>query len=1274
MTMTMNRLLKLFLIFALVITGLTTYQSKQADAAAYPVIYTFDLRQISGSFNTAESYDIKLFVTTLQGIVNQKGPRLYVYNSFYVQTPSITSVQSLQIDEKWLETFRKPGQWLSEYTVSPIATLEALVDTFRDDLAGLVVWDPKVHATANVATTVAGIERTPAVMGGGRLHARLTSAPNSLTVARNLAGQFSGANAKTDAYVWAKQQYLDTGLANAGVLGYIEDAYAMLPATHSQEYVSARDILVMRRGFVFDLSPWGDERPFDAPNQTLGKDLETFLAILQSAYALHGNKTMIEVYGFFPWWDKYSTYGGKGSHTEFEGEWKTVELLSKYNAAIVSILDTMGDSNMSVHWWSPVATNLKPANEAGSRPTLANKTYILWGMGDHDSSTVHYQFPYVWNADPARGKTPIAWNIVPATRNAGDIMQFLYDTATPGDYLVAGAGAGGYANPDFIKDVSVWKGWNEQLYRSTGYTMSGFVLNGNAGVVSPSSEEVYRWFSNDLSLVYNPNLSSPKPDVRSTNMVVMGDNVPIATNNVNAQAAQIYSATAALTSPGTTPNFLYIKPAFTSTEYISQVMKKIKAEHPEYNYEAVDPYTYASLIRQKVKGNVANDAIILDLQLPDQMIAGQKYTASVTVRNVGSAAWTAANNFRLAATADNALVWSDFPDGGYSLAAGNQRVFLASSDSVAPQQTKTFTFQVQAPTTPGSYLFGTSMIRDGVAAFGDNRKKTVQVVPVPANAARITAVTVPSVMNEEQVSTVSVTVKNIGTSTWTAANNFRLAAIPDSNQVLWSAFGSGGGYSNGADNQRVYLGAADSIAPGGSKTFSFSIAAPRTRGVYSFAVQMIKDGTALFGDTGVYDIRVTPGGASANDAVSFHDNIPEYVAPGDVVPVSVSFRNTGTNDWTRAGNYTLKSASTNQLTWSRFPYGGTSVSASNQNVYMSSSERIKTEQAKTFSFFVTAPSTPGNYTLSMQLNNGSAGFGTAKTFTIRVADPRDAKFAGWEVPTVMAAGSKAGVSIDVQNAGANEWTEANMYRLYAGPTNQFGWSDFVSGGYSLSATNQRAFLPGSETIATSQRKSFTFSIQAPATPGTYTFSAGMIQDGVATFGTVKTWTINVVDAYEQRVNVGSSTSYSDASGLLWAADQPYAGANTWGYTTSTTSVTTTTDTISGTSDQALYRTQRFGSGGNAFAYKFNVPNGTYKVTLDFAEIYYNAGDIRIFNVDIEGANMLSGYDNFTGALGHDKARRYTFGNIAVTDGVLDIDFSALADAAAVNAIEVVRTR
>jgi hypothetical protein len=1267
-----SRLLKMVLLCAFVVSGWFAATPPPLKAAAFPVIYTFDLRQAANVFNTADSYDIRLFVATLQGIVNQKGPRLYVYNSFYVQTPSITARQAWQIDEKWLETFRKPGQWLSEYTVTPLATLEDLVNTFRADLTGLAVWDPKVDATANVATTIAGVEQAPAVMGGGKLYTRLTTSPNSLSVTRSLAGQFTGPNAKTDAYVWAKQQYLDTGLANAGVLGYIEDAYARLPQTHSQEYTSVRDILVMRKAFVFDLSPWGDEKAFDAPDQTLGKDRDTMLAILQSAYDIHGKDNMIEVYGFFPWWDKYSTYGGKGSHTEFEGEWKVVEYFSKYNAALASIIDTMGDSNMSVHWWGPAATNLKPAVQAGSRPVLENKTYILWGMGDHDASTVHYQFPYVWNSDPARGKLPIAWNIAPITRNAPDIMQYLYDTATSNDYLVAGASGAGYANPDYIKDMPVWLKWNQELFRNTGYTMSGFILNGNAGLVTAATEQTYRWFSNDLALFYNPNLNAPKPDVRSTNMVVMGDNVPIANGDVQGQANHIYNATAALASPGSAPNFLYIKPAFTSIEFINQVMKKIAAEHPEYRYEAVDPYTYASLIRQKVKGSLADDAIILDTQVPDTMIVGQKYPVSVTVRNVGSATWTAASSFRLAATTDNTLTWTDFSDSGYSLSAGNQRAFLASGDSIQPQGTKTFTFQVQAPTSAGSYLFGSSMIRDGAGLLGDMQKKTIQVIAAPAKAAQMTAVSVPTAMTEEQTSTVSVTVKNIGTATWTVADNIRLAAVSGKNDVIWSGFASGG-ISTNAGNQRVFLSGTDSIAPGASKTFTFTIAAPRTRGVYTLGVSMIQDGVALFGDKGLYDIRVSPSGALAKNAVSFNDDIPEYAAPGEQIPVAITFKNTGTADWTRAANYTLKSASTNQLTWAAFPYGGVSSGVANQKVYMNQNELIKTEQSKTFSFFIQAPTTPGAYTLSMQMDDGTGSFGVLKSFTIHVAGPRDAKFTDWDVPTVMAAGTKAEVSVDVQNAGANNWTEGSLYRLSAGLTNQFVWSDFSHGGYSLSAVNQRTFIPGYETIAANQRRSFVFSIQAPSTPGTYTFSASMIQDGVTVFGPTKSWTITVVSPYEQRVNVGAAASYTDSLGQVWAADQPYSGANTWGYTTSTSAASSTADTITGSSDPALYQSQRYGSGGNPFSYKFNVPNGTYQVSLDFAEIVFTSSGIRVFNVDIEGKNALSGYDMFKTTLGHDKARRYEFTKVAVSDGVLDIDFSALSDAAAVNAIRVVRT-
>ncbi len=59
-------------------------------------------------------------------------------------------------------------------------------------------------------------------------------------------------------------------------------------------------------------------------------------------------------------------------------------------------------------------------------------------------------------------------------------------------------------------------------------------------------------------------------------------------------------------------------------------------------------------------------------------------------------------------------------------------------------------------------------------------------------------------------------------------------------------------------------------------------------------------------------------------------------------------------------------------------------------------------------------------------------------------------------------------------------------------------------------------------------------------------------------------------------------------------------------------------TVAGTGG-AVYQDQRFG----AFSYSFAVPNGSYRVRLKFAELYFNSANQRKFNVDLNGTRVLS---------------------------------------------------
>jgi hypothetical protein len=111
--------------------------------------------------------------------------------------------------------------------------------------------------------------------------------------------------------------------------------------------------------------------------------------------------------------------------------------------------------------------------------------------------------------------------------------------------------------------------------------------------------------------------------------------------------------------------------------------------------------------------------------------------------------------------------------------------------------------------------------------------------------------------------------------------------------------------------------------------------------------------------------------------------------------------------------------------------------------------------------------------------------------------------------------------------------------------------------------------------------------------------------------------------------------------------------------------------IDNTNDDYLYLNGRVGS---AFSYGLPSGNGTFDVTLHFAEIYWGnqvaggAGS-RKFHVDIEGQRKLTDYDIFVKAGGSMRATQETF-RATVTDGVLTLNFArGSADLPLVSAIE-----
>lgn len=140
-----------------------------------------------------------------------------------------------------------------------------------------------------------------------------------------------------------------------------------------------------------------------------------------------------------------------------------------------------------------------------------------------------------------------------------------------------------------------------------------------------------------------------------------------------------------------------------------------------------------------------------------------------------------------------------------------------------------------------------------------------------------------------------------------------------------------------------------------------------------------------------------------------------------------------------------------------------------------------------------------------------------------------------------------------------------------------------------------------------------------------------------------------------RINSGGE-AYQDQLRNLWAADAGFIGGQTYSTTTG----------IGGTQDQVLYQNERY----NLTGYKLNVPNGFYQVTLKFAEIYAYCQrvDCRVFNVSLEGREVLTNFDIFKEAGGY-RALDKSF-STEVKDGVLEIGFQTVRGAAKIAAVKI----
>jgi hypothetical protein len=247
----------------------------------------------------------------------------------------------------------------------------------------------------------------------------------------------------------------------------------------------------------------------------------------------------------------------------------------------------------------------------------------------------------------------------------------------------------------------------------------------------------------------------------------------------------------------------------------------------------------------------------------------------------------------------------------------------------------------------------------------------------PGAAILAAASEIPASLGAGTSDTVAVRVVNTGDVTWTAGQLFRLGAGP-SNQVWWSGFPCGG-YSNRPADARVFL--CRDVPPGDTYQFRFTLTLPPgTATSASFAVRMVRDGVAWFGEATSWTIAVSaPNAAEFRPAESL---VPATLARGTAGAVSVRVVNTGSVTWTAGALYRLGASPTNELAWTGFGCGGYMNGPGDGRVFLC--HDVPPGTSHDFRFQVLMPSgasTPKRLSLRM-VRDGVEWFGPEQAFTI----------------------------------------------------------------------------------------------------------------------------------------------------------------------------------------------------------------------------------------------------------------------------------------------------
>lgn len=396
-------------------------------------------------------------VMTLQGLVNRAGPRLLLDGHENLFEAS---------DREWKTYFEQE----KDFTFTTLPDLAAAIATFRDDLRGLVVYDHRDIAQANIALTICGLSNALPVTA-------------DMLANRTTSGRKAGAAPTRDPF---------EGLT---VIEDLRDRFADPAAAWDWAFATLYPQCGKEFAFSFKAGDWYSILHGD-------------LAIARKGFCLGGPSREPLFQEMFARLQPLTAVLGWADTEHY-----LVNAASRNGSFVVG-----GGPNLS--FWAQVPVSEVPrwaTPDVSARP-LKDKYYVIFQTGDGDHvkmMTSHLAGKWLMES---RGAVPMSWGMQPyVAAFAPALWEYFVRTASPNDSFFCGPSGAGYIHPNAMSDL-------DRYIRHTRRWMDA------TGVRGLEMWDMQR--TGDQSIYRQYNQPGPHPPIRVfTEDRIQGGATPLAAEN-----------------------------------------------------------------------------------------------------------------------------------------------------------------------------------------------------------------------------------------------------------------------------------------------------------------------------------------------------------------------------------------------------------------------------------------------------------------------------------------------------------------------------------------------------------------------------------------------------------------------------------------------------------------------------------------------------------------------------------------------------------------------